>query len=261
MEPIEILEPMVKTSSSVLEVGCGDGSLMRALADKTGVFVVGVDPYAHGEGCLTLKGEEIDKLAEKFDLIYSVHSFHHLDSPKEFLLAAERVLGSGGRVVVIDWRYGAETGVPEKYYTHSELISILDDAEYIEIDYWVDGDNQILVSAPASRLRIAVACDGDKVSRKTFGRAREFAIFEVVNDKAMLVERRENPIASDNPPGKTWKIIDLLRDCQVFAGGAIGRKGEIRTKFSGRLFVQAGKEESAKELANKIILKLSGGVL
>lgn len=81
-------------------------------------------------------------------------------------------------------------------------------------------------------MRIAIATDDLKTVRKGhFGDAEYFVIFEVIEGKLKLVEKRENPytdeklgIKEHENPEKAKMIAEFLKDCKVFIAHAMGRK-------------------------------------
>ena len=227
------------------------------------VKITGVDPYA-GYGiskkwdCYPIAGENVDSIKEKFNLIYSVHSFHHLSSPVKFLRAARKILATGGIVVVIDWKYGAITGVPEKYFTEQELKSFFIDSGFLPLSYWLEDDDQIIIGAPRNNLQIAVASDGNIVPRTIFGRSLLYDIFCSENEKIEKIETIKNPIADKNPAGKTYEIIKLLHKCQILIGTSIGKKGERRVEKSGKLFVRTKAGIDTKSATMKFIREING---
>ena len=250
----DIISDMVCEKSSVLEVGCGDGRLLDRLQEMTDADFFGVDPFIFGAGndCEPLRAEEIDRLDRKFDLIYSVHSFHHFENPRQFFVSAKKSLNTGGRVVILDWRYGAQTGVPERYFKYDELIEILDETNFKKVEYWISGDNQVLIAAPKEKIRIAIASDRENISPKIFGRAKFFDIYEFYNDEWHFYERRINRIAEQNPHGKTYQILEQLCDCQFLIGIGMGQKGEGRTKKSGHHLIKMPAGTAISESLEKL---------
>lgn len=258
---IDILLPMVQKGDRVLEVGCGSGDILHQLAVKKQAYGIGIDPAAYSNYddvvCKRLAGERISELNEKFDIVFSIHSLHHLSAPMQMFRGAAGLLEPGGKVVIIDWKHNAETGVPEYYFTKDELLSFATETGYVPLHYYIDGDEQILVAVPIRGLRVAVAVDDDTVSHKIYGRASIFDIYEKDGEWS-LIEKRENPIAQENPAGKTFKIIEILRDCNIFVGKSIGSKGEVRTLSSGRLFVDVSAKMPSRETLKVVdnILKM-----
>ena len=87
----------------VLEVGCGEGKLTRALHDA-GWHVLGIDPAApRGEIFRPLKLEELDP--EPFDAVVAVRSLHHVGDLGDALGRIAAMLPLGGPLVVEEFAW------------------------------------------------------------------------------------------------------------------------------------------------------------
>lgn len=90
----------------VLEVGCGQGHLTRALAGA-GADIVGIDanPQAMGivgDGMVRhMNAESLDFEDESFDFVVSVHAIEHIPDLESALSEMARVLEKGGQAVFI----------------------------------------------------------------------------------------------------------------------------------------------------------------
>ncbi|MFN2218271.1 MAG: class I SAM-dependent methyltransferase [Anaerolineae bacterium] len=90
--------------SCVLEVGCGPGSYISALAKDCGCTACGLDPSAEmvAQACaetahwLLGRAEALSFAAEAFDLVFSVDVIHHVGDKAAFYREAARVLHLGG---------------------------------------------------------------------------------------------------------------------------------------------------------------------
>lgn len=88
----------------VLDVGCGDGWLVRELADR-GYDAFGVDPEApEDDGRLTRSRlEEFE--ADPFDAVVAVLSLHHVGELEVITSAIARLLGPLGVVVCVEFAW------------------------------------------------------------------------------------------------------------------------------------------------------------
>ncbi|KAA0004217.1 MAG: class I SAM-dependent methyltransferase [Thermoplasmata archaeon] len=117
--------------NKMLEVGCGSNELALLISKKFNSNVKCIDPYGYGKNIIKMRGEEIAKLNEKFDVIYSVMSLHHMDA-FIFLKEAIKALNNNGKLIIVDWKKGVETGVPEYYFSLNEVIAMMKDYEIID---------------------------------------------------------------------------------------------------------------------------------
>jgi ubiquinone/menaquinone biosynthesis C-methylase UbiE len=84
-------------SQRVLELGCGDGALVRLLADD--FDVVGVDPEAEPSSVVRAQRfEDLDE--EPFDVVFASVSLHHLDDPAATRAALRRMTHRGTTMLV-----------------------------------------------------------------------------------------------------------------------------------------------------------------
>ena len=118
----------------MLEVGCGSDELISYISERFGVEAKCIDPYGYGRNIVKMRGEEIAKLNEKFDVVYSVMSLHHMDAAI-FLKEAIKVLNDDGKLVIVDWKHGVDTGFPEYYFSLDEVMEMMDDYEIVEKGY------------------------------------------------------------------------------------------------------------------------------
>lgn len=133
----------------ILDVGCGSGLLLNALADLGFRNLLGVDPFLPGDvqrdnGVKLLK-TSLSGITGEFDVIMFHHSFEHLADPHESLNAAQRLLSPGGHCVIrmptvtcYAWRYYGTNWVqldaPRHFCIHSvESVRILADRSGLEL--------------------------------------------------------------------------------------------------------------------------------
>lgn len=94
----------VSRDASILDVGCGAGSLLLALRDIGFSNLTGADPYIqkdldHGNGVKILK-RRIDELSGKWDLVMFNHSFEHIPDPAKALESVARILKQDGTCLI-----------------------------------------------------------------------------------------------------------------------------------------------------------------
>lgn len=101
----------LRLDSSVLEVGCGTGNYVRALAERFGCAAYGLDPsagmlahaWAHSDrvGWVQGRAEELGLADKAFDLVFSVDVIHHVADKGTFYSQTARVLRPGGRLCTV----------------------------------------------------------------------------------------------------------------------------------------------------------------
>jgi ubiquinone/menaquinone biosynthesis C-methylase UbiE len=112
----EVLKSLLLTSeignaSRVLEVGCGAGNYIQALAGLTHCSCWGIDPSEQmlskarehaGEINYQLgQAETLDFPQGSFDMVFSVDVIHHLDDRPAYSREAYRVLKADGRLCTV----------------------------------------------------------------------------------------------------------------------------------------------------------------
>ncbi|NLT42517.1 MAG: class I SAM-dependent methyltransferase [Anaerolineae bacterium] len=111
-EVLRALEQRVKDSGAVrvLEVGCGAGAYVEALALSTRARPMGLDPsrqmLSQWSECprserVQARAEAIPLSAASVDLVFTVDVIHHLSDPDAYFRDAHRVLRSGGWVCTV----------------------------------------------------------------------------------------------------------------------------------------------------------------
>lgn len=93
----------VGLDASILDVGCGSGTLLRELRNNGFSQVSGIDPFIAADVCepgLTILKTSIDRAEGRHDLVMFHHSLEHVENPREVLRHARRLLHDAGRLVI-----------------------------------------------------------------------------------------------------------------------------------------------------------------
>lgn len=113
LDPLERLLGNLAANAAVLEIGCGTGNYIRALADRSpGPAYVGLDrsrpmlkeaqrsplsvSYVLGDAARDLPYRD-----QAFALAFAVDVIQHIDDVSRFFMEAHRVLAPGGRMVLV----------------------------------------------------------------------------------------------------------------------------------------------------------------
>jgi ubiquinone/menaquinone biosynthesis C-methylase UbiE len=102
---------VVTPKSQVVEVGCGTGNYVIALAASTGCCAWGVEPSAemlnHAQQRLSPvpfqvgKAEAVGLPSAAFDLVFTVDVIHHVTDRPAYFREAYRLLKPGGRICTV----------------------------------------------------------------------------------------------------------------------------------------------------------------
>jgi len=90
--------------TSILDIGCGVGTLLYFLRELGFKNLLGIDPFnkkdvEYPNGVKILK-KEISEVDGQWDLIMLHHSFEHLPDPKKTLETVFALLNAGGDCVI-----------------------------------------------------------------------------------------------------------------------------------------------------------------
>ncbi len=99
----------LSTRERVLEIGCGTGNYITAVAETSGCFACGLDPSSEMLArvravrvCRVLgRAEELIFADDVFALVFSVDVIHHVGDKAAFHREAARVLAPGGRLCTV----------------------------------------------------------------------------------------------------------------------------------------------------------------
>ena len=150
----------------ILDVGCGDGRLVNFLALKLAKKNFGVDVsdigFEKARREAELKGvshmveyvktdaSHLDVFSDEFfGGVVSVYALHEFEDPLVVLREIERVLKTGGTVVIVDFVKGgyAERLWGERYYIPAKIEAMVKDAGFKEAKTSFLYKDVILVSA------------------------------------------------------------------------------------------------------------------
>ncbi len=121
------LEPILKEGMSVLDIGCGTGSISKDIAkivgksgkvtgiDNTEKFIEsGKETYKNVQNLNLLYSDLFDfQISEKFDLITSARTLQWLSNPKDALLKMKSLLKPNGRISILDYNHNNLEWNPE----------------------------------------------------------------------------------------------------------------------------------------------------
>jgi SAM-dependent methyltransferase len=144
-EMLNLIAAWLPRGGTVLDVGCGSGRMLAALA-KRDISGMGIDPYpSDTRRCRHLRAGEIDQLAEQFDLVYTRYALHHFGAPQQFPDKARSVLRAGGVLLIVDWFEGARTGVSERYLALQAVAGWVRGAGFELLRQEIRGQSMIIV--------------------------------------------------------------------------------------------------------------------
>ena len=93
----------VKHATRILDVGCGSGALLRALARSGFTDLNGVDPFIEQGSTgphITITKGELGDLGGSYDFTLLTHSLEHMSDPLAALRDVARVCAPGGHVLI-----------------------------------------------------------------------------------------------------------------------------------------------------------------
>lgn len=124
----------VKSRDQILEVGCGNGSLLVELESEGFRNLTGADPFVENDitypGGVRVLKRRLQEMQGRFDFAMIHHAFEHVPDPLETLVEFRRLLAPGRTLLVrvpiassaweeygIDW---VQLDAPRHFYLHTE---------------------------------------------------------------------------------------------------------------------------------------------
>jgi SAM-dependent methyltransferase len=92
-----------QSTDAILDVGCGNGSLLTQLYKMGFTNLTGIDPFineGHDYGAIKIYKKEIHDIKEKYDLIMMHHSLEHMFEPLKALQKAYSLLNENKYLLV-----------------------------------------------------------------------------------------------------------------------------------------------------------------
>jgi len=239
----------IEQCENLLEVGAGSGALLIELSDYYRAPACGIDLYAAEEngGLTALPSETPDRLPKRFDLIFSLHSFHHFSKGDEFFKVLEKKLTWDGKFILIDRKSGGKTGISEKYFDLEEVVSAMKSFNFEVIDRGIHGQNFYLIAGLKVRKLAVATEDGKSIYEGMFGGAPYFDIYRFSRRQGfMFEERRENKRRLVTGDSKTADVYEETADCQALLSQNIAKRRRDRLKEMGfKLFFRRGSVSEA----------------
>lgn len=94
------IKPLLSASSSILEIGCGDGLFIDRLLKTHKGHVLGIDPFLKEEGNNKLKCGLYEFKGDKFDCIILLDVFEHFKDNRSALEKINSHLKEGGHLIL-----------------------------------------------------------------------------------------------------------------------------------------------------------------
>jgi len=120
-------------NKSILDIWCGSGRLLEQLSEKFNIndftylwldlsdkMIENAKKNYPDKDFLNLNMLDIDKIDKKFDYIFFIASFHHLDNledREDVLKKAKSLLKIGGKIFMTNWALDSEVN-KEKYWKY-----------------------------------------------------------------------------------------------------------------------------------------------
>lgn len=93
-----------KYSDRILDVGCGNGSILNELNRYGFMNLTGIDAYINKDIIISNKIKiykmKLEEVSKTFDLIMFHHSFEHMEDPKQVLKTTYKLLCKNGKLII-----------------------------------------------------------------------------------------------------------------------------------------------------------------
>ena len=160
-------------SARVLDIGCGDGTLVRDLV-RTGsvASAVGFDPYYRGpeDDLVRIERESLGELGADFTHVFFHHSLEHVEDPLAALVEARELLAPNGLVLV---RVPVTDSLPARAFG----------------EYWSELDAPRHVGVPSTRGLHALA---ERAAMQVVAEWRDGSALELLGSLAYAEGHRIN---------------------------------------------------------------------
>jgi ubiquinone/menaquinone biosynthesis C-methylase UbiE len=156
---LEILKPI----DNILDVGCGDGHLLNALASQSYKRLMGLDNSDHGFAkakmktnqtashhlveCVECDGRWIAFKDDHFEAVMMKFSLHHIEETQLVLKEIHRILAPGGLALIHEWVV-EDIGQPRDgcyRFTLEELEQMLRETGFLRVEVEQIEPSQVLV--------------------------------------------------------------------------------------------------------------------
>ncbi len=131
---LNLISEFYDVRRDALEIGCGNGKMLKEIAEKFTLYIDCLDPYSFAADksfkTIKLPAGEIRKLNKRYDIIYSIRSFHHIERQFDFIEGLKDSLAFNGVFVLVDWKKGFDTGIPERYFDMDTIVDIFQNAGF-----------------------------------------------------------------------------------------------------------------------------------
>lgn len=186
--------------SRVLEVGCGTGNYVSALAESFGCYACGLDPSiemlarvrSEQVRCLLGRAEELGVADGTFDLVFSVDMIHHVGDKGAFYREAARVLQPGGRLCTVtdsaDMIRRRE--ILSGYFPETVELELARYPRIVQLEAWMD-------AAGLAKFRVAAVEEPYQITSAQPFRDRAYSSLHLIPARAWRagVERLERDLS------------------------------------------------------------------